>query len=97
MEQAIALSILRSRLRQAHLEAQAAMKAEHAASLDENGFSSQIRSYVMHPYSLVKDARTGCTEVRTDRVLDGELDPFLRAHLAQRDSKGRVEARVDGC
>ncbi len=44
-------------------------------------FGSQIRSYVLHPYTLVKDHRTGQEAGDVQRVLDGDLDAFVRAHL----------------
>lgn len=80
---ALALAILKGRLRQQELDAQASAKVERASSLDENGWSNQIRSYVMHPYSQVKDGRTGTTAC-PHTTLDGELAPFLRAHLGWR-------------
>ena len=50
----------------------------------EIGFGSQIRSYVLHPYRLIKDHRTKFEMGDTDRVLDGDLDPFLKAYLLSR-------------
>jgi peptide chain release factor 2 len=47
----------------------------------ENGFGSQIRSYVLQPYTLVKDHRTGCEVGDASRVLDGYIDPFINAYL----------------
>jgi peptide chain release factor 2 len=52
----------------------------------EIGFGSQIRSYVLHPYRLVKDHRTKFEMGDADRVLDGDMDPFINAYLrARRD------------
>lgn len=48
----------------------------------ENGFGSQIRSYVMQPYTMVKDVRTGAEVSNVQGVLDGNLDPFINAYLA---------------
>jgi peptide chain release factor 2 len=47
----------------------------------EIGFGSQIRSYVLHPYRMVKDHRTSCEVGNTDAVLDGDLDKFIQSYL----------------
>ena len=47
-------------------------------------FGSQVRSYVLHPYRLVKDHRTKLEIGDTDRVLDGDIDPFIKAYLLWR-------------
>ena len=47
----------------------------------EIGFGNQIRSYVMQPYTLVKDRRTGEESANVSAVLDGDLDPFMNAYL----------------
>ena len=47
----------------------------------ENGWGSQIRSYVLQPYTMVKDTRTACEVAQADAVLDGKLDPFINAYL----------------
>jgi peptide chain release factor 2 len=52
----------------------------------EIGWGSQIRSYVLHPYTLVKDHRTGCETGNVQAVLDGEIDDFLMAALNYRKS-----------
>ena len=49
-------------------------------TLDIN-FGSQIRSYIMHPYSLVKDHRTNVEETNVNKVLDGDIDKFISANL----------------
>ena len=77
----IALRILQARL----LEVELARKAEERARLKGKriaaGWGNQIRSYVLHPYKMVKDHRTGYETSNTDAVLDGELDDFITAYL----------------
>ena len=76
-----ALRILRSRLMELELERQAQerarLKGEHIAA----GWGNQIRSYVLHPYKMVKDHRTGVESANPDEVLGGGLEPFIRAYL----------------
>jgi peptide chain release factor 2 len=76
-----AMKILRARLlerRIAEREAEiAALKGEHV----EAGWGNQIRSYVLHPYQMVKDHRTGAETSNTSGVLDGDLDAFMQAEL----------------
>lgn len=76
-----ALRILKSRLYQREIEEQekkiAALKGEQAA----NEWGSQIRNYVLHPYSLVKDVRTGYETSQVQSVVDGDLDGFIFAYL----------------
>ena len=61
---------------------------QHAASLSElragesAGWGQQIRNYVLQPYKLVKDTRTGHESTEPDKVLDGELDEFIEAFMA---------------
>ncbi len=77
----IALKILRARL----LEVELAKKAEERARLKGKriaaGWGNQIRSYVLHPYKMVKDHRTDYETSNTDAVLNGELDGFINAYL----------------
>ncbi len=81
---ATAWSMLRARLYEAelHKREEAAMAA--AANKAEIGWGHQIRSYVLQPYQLVKDLRTGVENTAPQGVLDGDLDAFLEAALAQR-------------
>jgi len=79
-----ALRILRSRLLEQELEKkaeeQARLKGEHVTA----EWGNQIRSYVLHPYKMVKDHRTGYETSDTSAVLDGKLDELLKAYLASR-------------
>ena len=55
----------------------------HVGEKTDIGWGHQIRSYVLQPYQLVKDLRTGVESREPDRVLDGDIDPFMAAALAQ--------------
>ena len=63
------------------LEENAEKEAEIRGEVMENGFGSQIRSYVLQPYTMVKDLRDGQESGNAQKVLDGDIDPFLRAYL----------------
>lgn len=76
----IALQLLRAKLWQKQ-EEERAEKMETFKGPTKATFGLQIRSYVLHPYKLVKDLRTNHEETNTDAVLDGELDPFIEAYL----------------
>lgn len=86
-----AMSMLKARLYEAELrKREEAASAEHAAKTDI-GWGHQIRSYVLQPYQMVKDLRTGVTSPTPSDVLDGALDPFMAAALAQRVTGEKVE------
>ncbi|UNT97011.1 peptide chain release factor 2 [Allobaculum mucilyticum] len=76
-----ALRILKSRLLQLEIEQQQKKLAELRGEVKANEWGSQIRSYVLHPYTLVKDARTGYETSQAQSVLDGNLDEFIFAWL----------------
>jgi peptide chain release factor 2 len=76
-----ALRILRSRLAELEEERREAELAKERGAAQDIGFGSQIRSYVLHPYQLVKDHRTGYEAGNAQAVLDGDLDGFVRAYL----------------
>jgi peptide chain release factor 2 len=84
-----ALRILRSRLAERELERREEELARERGEMLETGFGSQIRSYFLHPYQLVKDHRTEVEERNTQAVLDGDLDRFIQAYLLGR-AAGRV-------
>ncbi|HVG49217.1 MAG TPA: peptide chain release factor 2 [Rubellimicrobium sp.] len=92
----IAMQALKSRLYQQELDRRnAAINAAHEAKGDA-GWGNQIRSYVLQPYQMVKDLRTGFETSDTQGVLDGDLDGFMAATLAQDVSgKSRAEALAE--
>jgi peptide chain release factor 2 len=81
---ATALAMLRSRLVQRELERRETEAAKARGDSQTIGFGSQIRSYVVHPYTMVKDLRTGEEVGNAQAVLDGDLDRFIRAELERR-------------
>lgn len=86
-----AMNMLKARIYEAELrKREEAASAEHAAKTDI-GWGHQIRSYVLQPYQLVKDLRTGVTSTAPGDVLDGALDPFMAAALAQRVTGEKVD------
>lgn len=76
-----AMKMLQAKLYQLRIEEQEAELAEIRGEQKDIGWGSQIRSYVFHPYSLVKDHRTNTEVGNTQSVMDGELDPFIDAYL----------------
>ena len=80
---AMAMKILKSRLYDLELEKQKEKMESYHKTKKEIGFGSQIRSYVLHPYRLVKDHRTNVEVGNADGVLDGDLDQFIQAYLLQ--------------
>jgi peptide chain release factor 2 len=79
-----AWSMLRARLYELELQKREAAADALNATKTDIGFGHQIRSYVLHPYQMVKDLRTGVETSNTGAVLDGDLDRFLEASLASR-------------
>lgn len=80
----VAMSILRARLLERKLEEQAAERARLRGEVLPAEFGSQIRNYVLHPYTLVKDLRTGIETSNVQAVLDGAIDAFQEAYLRWR-------------
>ncbi len=76
-----AMKVLRSRLYELEMEKKRAQSAENEANKLEIGWGAQIRSYVLHPYKLVKDVRTSFESGNAEKVLDGDLDGFMDAFL----------------
>ena len=76
-----AMKILRSRLLELELEKQAEERAKIKGKRISAGWGNQIRSYVLHPYKMVKDHRTDYQTSNTEAVLDGDLDGFIKTYL----------------
>ncbi len=76
-----ALQMLKSRLYQEEIERRNVEKAEIESTKKRIDFGSQIRNYVLHPYKLVKDNRTGFETSNVQSVLDGDIDEFIKAYL----------------
>jgi peptide chain release factor 2 len=81
-----AYNMLKARLYQLEMDKRASDAQATADAKTDIGWGHQIRSYVLHPYRMVKDLRTGVEKGNTDAVLDGGLDEFIKAALAQRIS-----------
>jgi peptide chain release factor 2 len=90
-----AMKMLRSKL----YDLETKRLREESDKLDESkleiSFGSQIRSYVMQPYRLIKDHRTKFDVGDVDRVLDGDLDPFIRSYLLAKKTKGKLDVQPD--
>ena len=82
-----AWKILKSRLYQLELEKRAQERQAIEDTKKDIAWGSQIRSYVLHPYRLVKDHRTGVENPNADAVLDGDIDMFIKEYLKSRSSK----------
>jgi peptide chain release factor 2 len=86
-----AMKQLKARLYEAELQRREAEANATNAAKTDIGWGHQIRSYVLQPYQLVKDLRTGVTSTAPDDVLDGDLDRFMAAALSQRVTGEQVE------
>ena len=82
-----AMKMLKAKLYQLEIEKQEQQLAEIRGEQKEIGWGSQIRSYVFHPYSMVKDHRTNEETGNTGAVMDGDLDAFINAYLRSRIAK----------
>jgi len=90
-----AMKMLQAKLYELELQKREAdARAEHEAKT-EIGWGHQIRSYVLQPYQMVKDLRTGVEKGNAQGVLDGDIDAYLEAALAQRVLGGKTEAVAD--
>jgi peptide chain release factor 2 len=91
---ASAMKVLKARLYDIKLKEQQAKLDQISGEKKDIAFGSQIRSYVMHPYQMVKDHRTKFQVNDVDRVLDGDIDEFIKAYLMKR-ALGKLETTID--
>jgi peptide chain release factor 2 len=91
----IAMNMLRARLYELELQKREAVSAATEAGKTDIGWGHQIRSYVLQPYQMVKDLRTGVEKGNPAAVLDGDLDDFMAAALASRVGATRSEASAN--
>jgi peptide chain release factor 2 len=92
----IAMKALKSRLYQVEMDKRSEAVTQAHENKGDAGWGNQIRSYVLQPYQMVKDLRTGTETSDTQGVLDGDLDPFMAAVLAQDAvGKSRGEANAE--
>lgn len=78
------MTILRSKLAQMQLEQHKEKVEELKGPKQANEWGSQIRNYVLHPYNMVKDLRTGYETSKTQDVLNGDIDEFINSYLDQK-------------
>jgi peptide chain release factor 2 len=88
-----AFKVLKARLLELKIEQQEQERARIKGQHVDAGWGNAIRSYVLHPYQMVKDIRTGYETSRTDLVLDGEIDPLIEAYLKSRIGAEEKQAR----
>ncbi len=88
-----AIQLLKSRLYEAELEEKRAKQAEIEANKKKIEWGSQIRNYVLHPYRMVKDVRTGAETTDTEGVLNGNIDDFLTSFLMY--SAGKLQTKEE--
>jgi peptide chain release factor 2 len=91
----LGMKLLRSRLYDAEIEKRRAETKKLDESKREISFGSQIRSYVLQPYQMIKDHRTKYSTGDVNRVLNGDLDPFIRAYLLFKKTGKQVEGAAD--
>ena len=91
----LAMKMLRSRLYDMELQKRQAETEKLDETKMDISFGSQIRSYVMQPYQMIKDHRTKFEVGDVNRVVDGDLDPFIRSFLMAKKTKGRLDVEPD--
>jgi peptide chain release factor 2 len=91
----MAWDMLRAKLFEIEIQKREEKAAAEQAAKTDIGWGHQIRSYVLQPYQMVKDLRTGVSTSNTAGVLDGDLDEFMQAALAQKAFGGGPEKVED--
>ena len=91
----LAMKMLRSRLYDLELQKRQAETDKLDETKKDISFGSQIRSYVLQPYRMIKDLRTRYEVGDVDRVLDGDLDPFIHAYLIAKKTKGKLDIQPE--
>jgi peptide chain release factor 2 len=91
----MAMKMLRSKLYDLEMQKRRAETEKLDETKMDISFGSQIRSYIMQPYRLIKDHRTKFSVGDVDRVLDGDLDPFIRSYLMAKKTKGKLDIQAD--
>lgn len=91
----LAMKMLRSKLYDLEIKKRQAETDKLDETKMDISFGSQIRSYVMQPYRLIKDHRTKFEVGDVDRVMDGDIDPFIRSYLMAKKTKGKLVAEPD--
>ena len=91
----LAMKMLRSRLYDMEVQKRQAETDKLDETKMDISFGSQIRSYVMQPYQMIKDHRTKFEVGDVNRVLDGDLDPFIRSYLMAKKTKGRLDVQPE--
>ena len=84
---ATAMKMLRAKLYELEMEKKRSTAEKHYDDKGDIAWGNQIRSYVFMPYQLVKDTRTGVETSQIEKVMDGDLDPFMKAYLSMKDKK----------
>ena len=90
-----AMKVLKARLYDIKIKENQAKLEQIGGAKKEIGFGSQIRSYVLHPYQMVKDHRTKEQMGDVNRVLDGDIDQFIKAYLMKKSSGTLGQASAD--